>query len=65
MGIQTSLMGFYHRYSDENLVGINMLSNMLIYIYIHMYDIYKYTSNHMGFVIPEESNHSGNRNPLD
>ena len=36
MGIQTSLMGFYHRYSDENLVGINMLSNMLIYIYIYI-----------------------------
>ena len=27
-------MGFYPEYSDENLVGINMLSNMFIYIYI-------------------------------
>ena len=34
MGVQTSLMGFYPEYSDENLVGINMLSNMFIYIYI-------------------------------
>ena len=32
MGVQTSLMGFYPEYSDENLVGINMLSNMFIYI---------------------------------
>ena len=32
MGVQTSLMGFYPGYSDENLVGINMLSNMFIYI---------------------------------
>ena len=51
MGVQTSLMGFYPEYSDENLVGINMLSNMFIYIY----NIYNYTSNHMGFVIPKEA----------